>query len=63
MTAPDFERRLVLAFGPLTPAELAAELSALAVVADHRQRVVDACAGRPSMVTGTADYGQRAVNR
>jgi hypothetical protein len=57
----DFDRRLVLAFGPLTPAELMAELTLLETIEQakrqNHQRVVDACSGR--LAIGSAYYGVR----
>lgn len=56
----ELERQLVLAFGPLTPAELMAELRLLddikAANAAHRHAVADACAGRPTLLVADAYY-------
>ncbi len=59
MTAADFDRALIDALGTPTAVELERELALLAALDAHRQRVADACAGRPTLAIGTATYGVR----
>lgn len=60
MIAPMTGRELAIRldappFGPLTPAEMDAELALLAAMNRHKRAVADACTGRSSLLVGTAD--------
>lgn len=59
MTAPTTPQRdLDAIFGPVDAATQAWIDADLARYKLHRRRVADACAGRPTLQIGIADYGQ-----